>query len=153
VTAPNRLRLRDYVSEDFDGLVERWHATNLASYPYNEEQQRHTLEGARRFFAANVVAACRIEVATMDGELTGFMALEAPWIRHLAVVPGHQRRGVGAALLAWAREQSPRELRLFTFQRNEPARRFYEKHGFTAVAFGVSPAPESEPDVEYHWTA
>ena len=25
------------------------------------------------------------------------------------------------------------------------ARRFYERHGFAAVAFGVSPAPESEP--------
>jgi hypothetical protein len=29
-----------------------------------------------------------------------------------------------------------------------PARAFYAKHGFAEVAFGVSPAPESEPDVE-----
>ena len=31
------------------------------------------------------------------------------------------------------------------------SRAFYEKYGFTAEKFGVSPPPESEPDVEYHW--
>jgi ribosomal protein S18 acetylase RimI-like enzyme len=61
--------------------------------------------------------------------------------------------GVGTALLLQARELSPRELRLFTFQRNEAARAFYDKHGFTVVALGVSPAPELEPDVEYRWVA
>jgi ribosomal protein S18 acetylase RimI-like enzyme len=40
-------------------------------------------------------------------------------------------------------------MRLFTFQRNKAARSFYEKFGFRPVAFGISPAPESEPDVEY----
>ena len=144
--------LRDYIASDFDPLVAQWHATNLASYPYNAEQQRHTLEGGRAFFAASVVPACRIVVAVREDDLVGFIALEAPWIRHLAAFPAHRRTGVGSALLAWARAESPRELRLFTFQRNVPARRFYEKHGFTAVAFGVSPAPESEPDVEYRWT-
>lgn len=144
--------LRDYADEDFDELVAQWHATNLASYPYNAEQQRHTLDRARAFFAASVVPLCRLAVATHEGALAGFIALEAPWIRHLAVFPGRQRSGIGSALLGWARRQSPGELRLFTFQRNEPARRFYEKHGFSAVAFGVSPAPESEPDVEYRWT-
>ena len=143
--------LRDYVDGDFDDLVAQWHATNLASYPYNAEQQRHTLEGARAFFAANVLPVCRVEVAEREAGVAGFIALEAPWIRHLAVFPARQRTGIGSALLAWARAQSPRELRLFTFQRNEPARRFYQKHGFTAIAFGVSPPPESEPDVEYRW--
>ena len=33
----------------------------------------------------------------------------------------------------------------------ERSRAFYEKRGFSAVRFGVSPPPESEADVEYHW--
>ena len=66
---------------------------------------------------------------------------------------GTQRQGVGTALLRQARACSPAELRLFTFQRNDKARAFYEKHGFTVVALGVSPAPELEPDVEYRWVA
>jgi ribosomal protein S18 acetylase RimI-like enzyme len=58
---------------------------------------------------------------------------------------------VGSALLRQAAQLSPEGLRLFTFRRNEPGRRFYEKHGFRAVKFGTSPPPESEPDVEYRW--
>ena len=62
-----------------------------------------------------------------------------------------QRCGVGTALLRKAAELSPDGLRLFTFQRNERARSFYEKHGFRVVKFGTSPPPENEPDVEYRW--
>jgi hypothetical protein len=29
------------------------------------------------------------------------------------------------------------------------ARAFYERHGFSVVRFGVSPAPEAEPDIEF----
>jgi ribosomal protein S18 acetylase RimI-like enzyme len=99
------------------------------------------------------VSACELWVATRSEQLLGVIALEVPWIRHLAVFPEWQRQGVGTALLRKAQDRSPAELRLFTFQRNVAARAFYERHGFTAVAFGVSPAPEREPDVEYRWTA
>ena len=145
--------IREYAAADFDDLVRLWHETNLASYPYVAEHQRHTLADARAFFGARVVPECTLWVAEDARGLLGLIALEAPWIRHLAVFPGHQRRGIGSALVARAREHSPVELRAYTFQRNVPARAFYERHGFVAVAFGVSPAPESEPDVLYRWLA
>ena len=65
--------------------------------------------------------------------------------------PRCQRRGVGTALLERAKELAPEGLTLFTHQRNERARAFYERRGFRAVQFGVSPPPESEPDVKYAW--
>ena len=108
---------------------------------------------ARRFFRDKVLPTCEVWVATQSGQLRGVLCLETPWIRHFAVFPGHQRQGIGTVLLQKAREHSPGELRLFTFRRNEAARAFYAKHGFVAVAFGVSPAPELEPDVEYRWFA
>jgi len=145
------LVVRRYADHDFDEIVRRWHETNLASYPYVEEHQRHTLDGARAFFRARVLGACTVWVGEESGKLLGLLALEAPWIRQLAVFPEHQRRGVGTALLREALACSPAELRLFTFQRNDKARAFYEKHGFTVVALGISPAPELEPDVEYRW--
>jgi hypothetical protein len=41
-------------------------------------------------------------------------------------------------------------LRLYTFQCNQGARRFYERHGFIAVAFGDgSSNEEGEPDIRY----
>ena len=144
-------RVRRYREGDFDELTTRWHETNRVSYRYVAEHQRHTLDDARRFFRHNVLSSCAVWVAEQSARLLGMIAVEAPWIRQFAVFPEYQRRGVGSALLAHAREISPRELRLFTFQRNEKARAFYEKHGFTVVAFGVSPAPELEPDVEYRW--
>ena len=145
--------IRDYVDDDFDDLVNRWHETNLVSYRYNEVQQQHTPAEARHFFRNKLLPACHVLVAARAERLLGMLALEAPWIRHLAVFPEHQRMGIGTALLHRARELSPHELRLFTFQRNEAARAFYVRHGFTVVALGVSPAPELEPDVEYHWVA
>jgi GNAT superfamily N-acetyltransferase len=153
VNVPPAAIVRPYAPGDFDDLVARWHETNRVSYPYVAEHQRHTLAEARDFFMDHVLDRCRVWVAECSGQLRGMLALEAPWIRQLAVFPEAQRQGIGALLLRSAREASPDELRLFTFQRNAAARAFYAKHGFAPLAFGVSPAPESEPDVELRWFA
>lgn len=147
------LVLRRFADTDFPDLVARWHETNLVSYPYSAEHQRHSLQDALSFFGNRVLTECDVWVAENDGSSAGLVAMESPWIRHLAVFPEYQRKGIGTALLHKARECSPKELRLYTFQRNHPARAFYEHHGFVAVAFGASPPPENEPDVEYRWSA
>jgi len=144
-------RVRLYVERDFDDLVSCWHETNRVSYPYVEAHQKYTLDQAKAFFRNQVLVRCEVWVAFEAGTLLGLLALEAAWMRQFAVFPAFQRCGVGTALLAKAREQSPAGLSLFTFRHNKPARAFYEKHGFVAVAFGVSPGPEWEPDVEYRW--
>lgn len=143
--------VRPYKDHDFDALVGRWHETNLVSYRYVAAHQNHTLEDARTFFGDRVLSQCEVWVAIDRRGLLGMLALQVPWIRQFAVFPEFQRRGVGSALLRKAQERSPLQLRLYTFQRNQPARAFYEKHGFWAGALGVSPAPELEPDVEYRW--
>jgi GNAT superfamily N-acetyltransferase len=79
------------------------------------------------------------------------MAMNGDFIDQLYIHPDHWRRGIGSALLEFARRQSPQHLWLFTLQVNLNARAFYERRGFTAEKFGVSPEPECEPDVEYHW--
>jgi GNAT superfamily N-acetyltransferase len=145
------LTLRPYAERDFDALVPRWHATNRASYPYVALQQRHTLADARAFFRTVLLPRCRVVVAESGAALAGMIAVEAPWIRQLAVFAGYRRRGIATALLAQARAMSPHELRLYTFRQNAPARAFYAARGFVPVALGVSPAPEFAPDVEYHW--
>lgn len=145
--------VRAFADRDFDELVARWHETNRASYPYVRLHQEHTLDDARRFFRTRLLTECRVWVAEVSEKLAGLVALEDVWIRNIAAFAEFQRQGVGTTLLQTALQHSPAQLRLFTFQRNAPARAFYERHGFTAVAFGTSPAPESEPDVEYRWTA
>ena len=59
--------------------------------------------------------------------------------------------GKTSLMISLARELAPDGLTLFTHQRNNRARTFYERRGFRAVASGISPPPESEPDVKYAW--
>ena len=147
------IRIREFVEADFDDLVARWHATNLSAYAYVAEHRAHTLDDARAFFRKRVLDRCRVLVAVRGKQRLGLVVLDGEWIRQFAVFAPFRRLGVGAALLAKARELSPVRVRLYTFQRNRAARAFYARHGFVPVAFGTSPAPEYEPDVEYLWTA
>jgi len=86
-----------------------------------------------------------------DGVLVGLLALEGEWVERLYVATAAQGRGIGDALLAHACALRPDGLRLYTHQLNARARTFYERRGFRPVRFGLSPPPESMPDVEYHW--
>jgi ribosomal protein S18 acetylase RimI-like enzyme len=90
-------------------------------------------------------------VGEVDSLPVAFIAMNKDFIDQLYVHPDYQRRRIGEALLAHARKQSPDHLWLYTLQINKYARAFYEKNGFIAERFGISPPPESEPDVEYHW--
>ena len=73
-------------------------------------------------------------------------------LEHLYVEPSAQGRGIGARLLAHAKARRPDGLELWVFQRNEGARRFYERAGFVLV-FTTDGADneEREPDARYAW--
>ncbi len=51
------------------------------------------------------------------------------------VQPGWTGVGVGKQLLDHAHQRLPRPIRLYTFQANVGARRFYERHGYQAIEF------------------
>src|SRR4029077_4162559 len=120
-------------------------------YPYLPLEQARTLEDDSRFFHEKLLPRCDIWVAEQKGRLVGFLAIQGSYIDRLYVSPHVQRVGIGAALIKHAMELSPTGLELHTHKKNVVARSFYEKRGFVAGRFGISPAPESEPDVEYHW--
>ncbi|WP_244483494.1 GNAT family N-acetyltransferase [Mesorhizobium sp. 1M-11] len=110
----------------------------------------HTPQEDRRFFENHVYANCEIWGA-VDGEIVGFIAFREGWVDQLYVLPGHQKRGVGAALLGVAKAAWP-TLQLWTFQKNMAARHFYEKHGFTAIQeTDGRDNEEREPDILYLW--
>ena len=68
----------------------------------------------------------------------------------LYLLPSHVRRDIGSRLLAHAMESTSLPIRLYTFQENARARRFYERHGFVPIAFGDGSANEERrPDVLY----
>jgi putative acetyltransferase len=107
----------------------------------------HTPEEDRAFFRERVFAECDVWVAERDGELAGMCAFRPGWVDQLYVHPAHQRRGVGAALLAKAQAANA-QLQLWTFQRNTSARQFYASHGFRMVkTTDGRDNEEREPDV------
>ena len=72
------------------------------------------------------------------------------WIEQLYVLPGWNGRGIGTKLLGHAHSTLPAPIHLYTFQQNAGARRFYERNGYTAVAFTDGQGNEEKcPDVLY----
>jgi ribosomal protein S18 acetylase RimI-like enzyme len=139
--------------QELDEVALIWHEARKEAHTSMafETERSLTAEDSGRIFRDVIAPHCEIWVAEQENVLLGFLAIRGSYVDRMYVQPGAQRGGVGSALLARARQLSPSGLELHTHQQNQRARRFYEKHGFRAVAFGVSPAPESEPDVEYHW--
>jgi ribosomal protein S18 acetylase RimI-like enzyme len=132
-------------------VAELWHCTKKDAYPYLPLEQVRTVDEDSEFFHHVLLPRCDIWVAEQAGQVAGFLALKGSYIDRLYVAPHLQGIGIGTALIRHAMKLSPSGLELHTHQRNLSARRFYERHGFVAVQFGISPPPESEPDVEYHW--
>ena len=116
----------------------------------------HTPDEDRWFIGRVVLPNEETWVAERDGAVVGFASLGkrdgADFLQHLYVAPEAQRRGVGTALIEKAMERRPRGFRLWVFQRNEGARRFYEKHGLTLVEVTDGAGnEEKEPDALYEW--
>ena len=138
---------------ELEPVVALWRRSRDDVQPWLEARMGYSPEDDRRFFRTVILEQQEVWLALEceGGRILGFLALSPDFIEYLYVDPQAQRRGVGRALLLFAQERSPRQLCLYTHQRNLRARRFYEGHGFRAVALGVSPLPECEPDVRYRW--
>lgn len=116
----------------------------------------HPDADAPRWIRDILFATTAIWVAVEDGGIVAMMSLSPGWLEHLYVHPQAQGRGIGAALLETAKrsDHGAAGLRLWTFQANAKARRFYERHGFAAEAFtDGSGNEERTPDVRYVWLA
>jgi GNAT superfamily N-acetyltransferase len=144
--------MRRYRPDDFDPVNDLWRRSRVQAFPAFQASKGHTADEDRDYFRRVVAPRHDLWVAEIDGRPVGFMAIKADFIDQLYIDPDHQRRGIGSALIAHAKHLSPSGLRLFTFQMNTTGRAFYAKQGFQAVRLGVSPPPESEPDVEYQWS-
>lgn len=88
-------------------------------------------------------------VAADDGDRLQGMALARDgWLNHLYVDPDRRGQGVGTALLAAVRSLHPEAMQLWAFQRNQPARDFYARHGWREVELTDGAGNEErEPDV------
>jgi GNAT superfamily N-acetyltransferase len=145
------MNIRLYRAADFDAVTILWRISREKSLPELDRVRWHFFYEDRAYFREHVLPQDQVWVMEEGHSILAFMAMRADFIDHLYVHSDFWRRGLGRRFLHFARSLSPGHLWLYTLQVNHMARAFYEKNGFTAERFGVSPPPENEPDVEYHW--
>jgi ribosomal protein S18 acetylase RimI-like enzyme len=149
--APTEFVIRGYRPEDFDAVTILWRISREKSLPEFQLMKGHFFYEDQAYFQNHIVKQNEVWVVEAEKRPVAFMAMHQDFIDQLYIHPDYWRQGIGSSLLQLARERSPEHLWLYTHQVNANARAFYEKHGFVAEKFGMSPPPESEPDVEYHW--
>ena len=143
----NAVAIRRADAGDAEAVARLFRAVRRAHLPYLPEL--HTPDEDLWFFRNRVFVECEVLVG---GAPDGFIAFRQAWVDHLYVGTEHQRRGLGSALLAKAMRAYPR-LRLWAFQRNAAAIRFYLKRGFRELErTDGSRNEEREPDVLMEWT-
>ncbi|MEM8535210.1 MAG: GNAT family N-acetyltransferase [Chloroflexota bacterium] len=116
----------------------------------------HTDDEVHRWVAEHLIPTCDVSVAVVDHTIVGMMALlddgTVRWIDQLYLLPAVLNQGIGTRLLQQALQELEPPVCLYTFQENTGARRFYERHGFRAIAFGDGSGNEEGcPDVLYEW--
>ena len=112
----------------------------------------HTDDEIRTWIQDQMIPAHEVWVAEEDGSIRGFAAISGDLLGHMYVRPEDHSRGVGTALFDVVKRERPAGFRLWVFQRNEGARRFYVRHGCRLVELtDGSGNEEKEPDALYEW--
>jgi GNAT superfamily N-acetyltransferase len=147
------MELRPARDDEIEALAAlHYRCRNEMAYlpPMPEEHIGRVAEGIRELD--------EVWVAEANGRLAGYLAIDYSetndWetLERLYVEPDQQGRGIGAALLDKAKELRPGGLHLWVFQKNDGARRFYERHGFGLVRLTDGAGNmEREPDALYAW--
>ena len=113
----------------------------------------HTADEDRAWIRG-VFAKLSVRLAVDGGRVVGIASRDGEWLSQLYVAPERTGQGIGQRLLDAMMEDAAAAaipvFKLWTFQRNAGARRFYERNGFVAVEFTNGRGnEEGEPDVRY----
>jgi GNAT superfamily N-acetyltransferase len=144
--------VRPAVFEDSFAIAKVLVDSRRESLPY--ARSPHTEEEVRDWVSNKLIPDGCVTVAIKDDTIGAVLATSqgeaCAWIDQLYVKPGFYSQGLGTKLLKEAHSALRRPIRLYTFQANHGARRFYERHGYVAVEFSDGQGNEERcPDVLY----
>jgi GNAT superfamily N-acetyltransferase len=134
---PAILAIINAAAEAYRGVIppDRWHEPYMSSSELRSE------------IAANIA----FWGYAADGALVGIMGIQpvrdVVLIRHAYVLPAHQHRGIGSALLTHLRGLDTRRMLIGTWAAAEWAIRFYQRHGFE-----LAPAEQKTLLLQTYWT-
>ena len=112
----------------------------------------HPLVDQLRALEEKIVPQNRVLLVldTRTSAVIGFLAYTSETVSNLYVHVDHQGKGIGSMLLDIAKNDSSGVLRLFTFEANTRAQRFYEQRGFRIIRRGFEEFWQLA-DIEYEW--
>jgi GNAT superfamily N-acetyltransferase len=139
---------------DASAICEVYLASRKQFLPY--APLAHADEEVCKWIANSLIPNSDVCVALVDGEIVGMMAVSqndrAGWIDQMYVHPQAVGQGIGTRFIKQAKTKLGSPIRLYTFQANAGARRFYERNEFKAIAYGDGSGNEEKcPDVLYEW--
>ena len=117
----------------------------------------HTPEEDTNYFKHQIMDGGMFIAETIDSihnKIVGIMAVKDNWLNHLYIVPQFQKKGVGRVLLQEAQRQSATGFKLWVFQQNTGAIRFYEREGCVLLEERDALQADNEehlPDKKYEW--
>jgi GNAT superfamily N-acetyltransferase len=136
---------------DADAVADVWLRSFDAALP--SVSRAHTDDEVRKWLRRVVIGTLETWVVVADGAVVAMMALDGDDLDQLYLDPDWRGRGIGDLLVTHAKSRRPAGLRLWTFQVNTPARRFYRRHGFVEISrTDGARNDEKEPDVQLEWT-
>jgi ribosomal protein S18 acetylase RimI-like enzyme len=148
------VELRRAAIEDAAQVAEIYLESRKRFLPY--APLAHSDEAIHVWVRETLIPSGGVTVAVVEQRVVGFIAVSSDhvggWIDHLYLDPGCVSAGLGGQCVELAKAQVPSPIRLYTFQQNEGARRFYRRHGFREVQLTDGASNEEKvPDVLMEW--
>jgi len=146
------MQLRKANIEDTESVLQILSSSRLQYLPYAKSP--HTREETLYWVKNILIPTDRVVIGQSEGVDIGVLATSINenigWIDQLYLTPGYVDKGFGTELLKHALSSLPRPVRLWTFQQNVKAIRFYERNGFAAIKHTNGEENEENcPDILY----
>ncbi|HYD78850.1 MAG TPA: GNAT family N-acetyltransferase [Paucimonas sp.] len=147
-------RFRAATTSDAQAIADVYLAARKRFLPF--APLAHSDDDVRHWIRTILVPAGGVTVAEAGSRIVGMMATSCAesvnWLDHLYLAPDAVGRGIGSRMLERAKGELSTPIRLYTFQANTAACRFYERHGFHPIAYSDGDSNEEKcPDVLYEW--
>ena len=127
-------------------IVNHW----IDETPWMPRIHDHT--DVERHYRDTVYAQRDVIIVECDGTVAGFVSLSTDhYIIALFIGEPARGRGCGNALLDRAKDKHPLGLKLWTFQANIGAQRFYAREGFHETCRTDGDNEERLPDILFEW--
>jgi chorismate mutase/ribosomal protein S18 acetylase RimI-like enzyme len=112
----------------------------------------HPPEEVLAYHHERLAAGEDLWVAEVGGRVDGYCHVVGDWLDAIYVAPQAAGQGIGTALLDLVKSLRPDGFALWVFVSNEPARRFYRRHGLVDLErTDGSGNEERSPDLRMAW--